>query len=185
MSNTPFQPVRGIIKKEPFSIFSAIDEKPLIDPMNSTFVSNRENSQLQPGSSIGTTQVEDIEYCTISGKKPYFNLILAKSHVSRPYQVFVPTKFLSGLPSALVPMVLASRGKKWNTFYHGDSSAKRFIWKRFVIDNDLKIGDCCFFELKECTTAKLEFKVIILRGSLPFGLEAGKGDTPETPIVIE
>lgn len=130
-------------------------------------------------------EMEDIEYYTISGKKPYFSLILAKSHVCRPYQVCIPSKIHTELPSAFIPMVLNSRGKNWNTIYHGSGSIKRFVWKKFAIDNDLKVGDCCFFELMECTTKKVEFKVIILRGNLPFGERAEEGDTPETAIIIE
>ncbi|KAL3500142.1 hypothetical protein ACH5RR_039235 [Cinchona calisaya] len=155
-----------------------------MDLINSTPAPNGENSQLLPGSSSGMAGRDDIEYWTISGKKPYFNVNLAKSHITR-FQLFLPSKIIPELPSAIVPVVLTSCGKNWNTVYHGDRMGKRFgpSFKEFVTYNDLKIGDCCFFELIECTTSKIKFKVIILRGNLPFA--EGDGKTPETSIVIE
>ncbi|XP_027079722.1 B3 domain-containing protein Os04g0386900-like [Coffea eugenioides] len=185
MPGTSVQPLHGIVKEEPFSILPYIDEKPCLDAMNTNFVSNRQRSKFQPGSSNGTAEVDDIEYYTISGMKPYFDLILAKTHVNHPFRVNLPGRMVPELPFELVPMVLISCGKRWETFYHGDGSAKRFGWKRFVMDNDLKKGDCCFFELMECSKTNIVFKVIILRGSLPFGGGPEDGDTPETAIFIE
>ncbi|XP_027181908.1 B3 domain-containing protein Os04g0386900-like [Coffea eugenioides] len=185
MSGPLVQPVHGIVKEEPFSILPYIDEKPCLDAMNMTSVANRERLNFQPGSSSRTAEVDDTEYYTISGTRPYFDVILSRTHVTPPYRLNLPTRMVSELPSKLVPMVLTSCGKTWETFYHGRGSTKRFGWKRFVIDNDLRMGDCCFFELMECSTTKIVFKVIILRGTLPLGEGAGDGDTPETAIFIE
>ena len=46
---------------------------------------------------------------------------------------------------------------------------KRFDinWRKFADDNSLKIGDGCVFELEECTSTKLVFRVQILKGDIP------------------
>lgn len=65
------------------------DEKSCLELKNSKSVPTGENSPLLPGSSSGKAEMDDIEYWTISGKKPYFDVILAKSHVSPKYQLVI------------------------------------------------------------------------------------------------
>ncbi|XP_027080584.1 B3 domain-containing protein Os04g0386900-like isoform X1 [Coffea arabica] len=188
MSNQPVQPFLCAVKEEPFMTDSDTDEKPYVDLINSKSVPSGENSQLLSGSSSGMAEMDDIEYWTISGKKPYFDIILAKSHVGPRFQLFLPTTIVPELPSAMVPVVLTSCGKNWNTVYYGDRTGKRFgpSWKKFASDNELKTGDCCFFELMESTMAQIKFKVIILRGDLPvLRFAEGDGETPEKAIIIE
>ena len=50
-----------------------------------------------------------------------------------------------------------------------DGIRKRFDtnWRKFAVDNGLKIGDACVFELEECSGSKLVFRVQILDGEIP------------------
>ena len=74
---------------QPFMTDSDTDEKPYVDLINSKSVPSGENSQLLSGSSSGMAEMDDIEYWTISGKKPYFDIILAKSHVGPRFQLVI------------------------------------------------------------------------------------------------
>ena len=87
------------------------------------------------------------------------------------------------LPSASVPVVIRYCGKSWNMVYLGDQKNKRFDyagWKTFVVDNNLKVGYGCFFELSQCSQTIIKFRVQIIRTD---GLHEGK--TQEKPIVID
>lgn len=162
-------------------------QKPGIDFINSKSLPSGENPQLPSGSS-GMAEMNDIEYWTISGEKPYFAVVLSKSHVSPKFQMFLPVSIIPELPSAVVPVVLTCCGKSWKTVYYGDRMAKRFAssWKEFASDNELETGDCCFFELTDCMPTQIKFKVVIVRGNLPILSSAeGDGKTPETAIMIE
>ncbi|KAL2478450.1 B3 domain-containing protein [Forsythia ovata] len=130
---------------------------------------------------------DNIHY--LSGK-PFFHLVLSKSHVNRPFQFRTPVKFIPLLPSARVPVILRHGGKNWNMSYIGNCGFPRFDsnWKTFVLENDLKIGDACVFELMECSSTNLRFKVHVLRGDLPPELLAkvnSRGKTQDAPIVLD
>ncbi|KAK6143094.1 hypothetical protein DH2020_023442 [Rehmannia glutinosa] len=61
-------------------------------------------------------------------------------------------------------------------------------WKEFVIDNHLKSGDACVFELIEPVRIYPVLKVHILRGDLPpelLELMDTRGKTANAPIVID
>ncbi|KAL8555572.1 hypothetical protein ACS0TY_003394 [Phlomoides rotata] len=82
---------------------------------------------------------DDIHY--LKGEL-FFDVILAKSHVSPRNQLFMPTHMVPFLPRATVPVVLSHGGKNWNLSYNGDYTAPKFDpqWKIFVAENHLKIG---------------------------------------------
>lgn len=91
-------------------------------------------------------------------------------------------------PPVAVPAVLTHRGKKWTVLYHGDSKRRHFEfsdWKRFVTDNNLKMGDACIFEVMESSNVTVRLRVVILRntGYLPPELD-GIGETPEKAIQL-
>lgn len=74
--------------------------------------------------------------------------------------------------------------------YTGDCSFPMFDsnWKAFVLENELKVGDTCVFELMECSRTNLRFKVHILRGDLPPELLTkvnSRGKTSDAPIVLD
>ncbi|XP_020572392.1 B3 domain-containing protein Os04g0386900-like [Phalaenopsis equestris] len=114
---------------------------------------------------------------------PYFISIMAKSHVQLPYQLVVPTSFRDALPSATVKGVLACRGKIWEIRYCGDCTLKRFGvgWRKFVEDNELRVGDGCVFELMD--DKELRFRVQILDGQIP--TKIFKRGSLERPINID
>ncbi|PKA53969.1 B3 domain-containing protein [Apostasia shenzhenica] len=99
---------------------------------------------------------------------PYFTTIMAKSQVEPPHQLVIPNSFLKDkpLPHAILPAIVTCRGKTWDMTYHGNRPLRRFYgWKKFVEENDLRIGDGCIFELVD--DKELKFKVQILDGQLP------------------
>ncbi|KAL0379948.1 UNVERIFIED_CONTAM: B3 domain-containing protein [Sesamum angustifolium] len=111
---------------------------------------------------------DDIPYLT---GKPFFDVVLAKSHVNPTYHFFSDT--------------IAN----WNLDYIGNCTNPRFDpkWRKFVIDNNLEIGDACVFELMEHSATNIKFKVHILRGELPPELQAAINSrgTVENPIELD
>ncbi|XP_057800439.1 B3 domain-containing protein Os04g0386900-like isoform X2 [Salvia miltiorrhiza] len=125
----------------------------------------------------------------LSGDKPFFDVILSKSHIDPPHCLRVPTHILPSLPSVAVPLVLRHGDKEWRTLYNGGCRRPRIEyagWKSFVVDNNLKVGDACVFEVLESSTEILRLRVLILRNTmyLPPQLLPSDGRTPETAIEI-
>ncbi|MQL94672.1 hypothetical protein Taro_027345 [Colocasia esculenta] len=114
---------------------------------------------------------------------PYFTCILSRSNVQNQFQLVIPTHFCPLLPAEVVPVVLCCGNKTWNMSYIGDRSLRRFDagWRNFAVDNDLKIGDGCIFELED--GVKLKFKVQILDGKIPVD-NSVKGESSDAPIII-
>lgn len=87
------------------------------------------------------------------------------------------------LPSVKIPTILTYKDKSWDMVYNGDAPYCRKFdrnWKNFVHDNDLKVGDACVFELTECSSNLLKFRVQILRGDLPAEFaDQPSGENPE------
>ncbi|KAF5187770.1 hypothetical protein FRX31_022640 [Thalictrum thalictroides] len=96
------------------------------------------------------------------------------------------------LPKAKVPVVLNCRNKNWHMLYHGDKDGhSRYFdsvgWRKFATDNKLKLGDGCVFELIECSSKRIKFRVQILDGEFPSELLArdvtpGTSDSPISSI---
>ncbi|KAJ8573492.1 hypothetical protein K7X08_010003 [Anisodus acutangulus] len=133
--------------------------------------------------SCGIEEIDNDEYWSLSGK-PYVDMILSKSSVKPLYNLYMPKKMTSLLPSAGAPAVLTCGRKKWEMFYDGAKSNHKFNeWRKFVDDNNLKEGDGLVFELSECNASKIHFRVQILRGDfpeelVPEDLEGGNSDNP-------
>lgn len=73
----------------------------------------------------------------------------------------------------------------WNGSHKTTKSLDRKSWKAFVDDNNLKAGDGCVFELTECSSTRLVFRVQILRGDIPAELLAKViGEDAEKSIVL-
>ncbi|ONK58953.1 uncharacterized protein A4U43_C08F1430 [Asparagus officinalis] len=95
---------------------------------------------------------------------PFFTCILMKTQVEPPYQL---------------------------VRYLGDRSIRRFDgngWKLFAVDNKLRIGDGCVFELMDKKNLRLEIK--ILNGQVPDMFARTRVRSSESvrcnePIVIE
>ncbi|XP_048447787.1 B3 domain-containing protein Os04g0386900 isoform X2 [Pyrus x bretschneideri] len=102
-------------------------------------------------------------------EKPFFEVVITKANVKPSYQMVIPAKFQQTLPSCSIPTVLTFGGKNWEMTYTHGSGQRKFDtnWREFVNDNNLKVGDACVFELLECSSTKLVFRVQILRGDIP------------------
>ncbi|XP_031393259.1 B3 domain-containing protein Os04g0386900-like [Punica granatum] len=123
---------------------------------------------------VKVTEVQDDEIEPLSGK-PWFPVILTRSHIKPEYNMYMPNRMSDILPSKDIPTVLMYSGKEWKMVYYGDpKKVKRFNseWKHFVDDNDLKAEDVCVFELMVCTARQVKFKVQILRDDIPPALQA-------------
>ncbi|CAL9766219.1 unnamed protein product [Musa acuminata subsp. burmannicoides] len=148
---------------------------------------NGENNHEDDVSSPNPSEpdISDAEEKTVplSGK-PFFSIIMSKSQVQRPYQLAIPKKFWPHLPNTCVPLTLHFKKKIWEMRYYGDRAQRRFDggWKHFVNDNNLKIGDCCFFELMDDTD--FTFRVQLLRGDLPAEC-LNNGLSSDRPILID
>ncbi|XP_020244826.1 B3 domain-containing protein Os04g0386900-like isoform X3 [Asparagus officinalis] len=132
----------------------------------------------KPGSST-----EEEEVRPLSGN-PFFTCIFLKAHVDSPYQLTLPVSFHPVLPSADVSVILSIKKKTWEVRYFG-GHLKRFCgigWKRFTVDNKLKIGDGCVFELMD--SKNLRFEVRILNGQVPDMFSHNRVRSNE-PIVID
>ncbi|KAK9923833.1 hypothetical protein M0R45_032233 [Rubus argutus] len=138
-------------------------------------------------SSYPSIELNGEEFWPLSGK-PYFDIILTKSHVKPLYQLGIPPKLDPILPSGSIPMVLTFGDKSWEMTYNGEKRHKlldRQSWGAFVDENNLKAGDGLVFELKECNKTKIIFRVQILRGDIPDELLEMAARESEKPIVIE
>lgn len=86
-------------------------------------------------------------------------------------------------------MVLTFAGKSWEMTWNGSHKTTKSLcrksWKAFIDDNNLKVGDGCVFELTECNSTRLIFRVQILRGDIPDELLAKViGEDAEKSIVL-
>ncbi|GAU28936.1 hypothetical protein TSUD_59460 [Trifolium subterraneum] len=121
----------------------------------------------------------------LSGK-PYFHVIISKTHLRPRYAVGPSGNICSTLPSVAVPTILNCRGKSWEVIYNGQNRCKQFDsrgWENFVKGNNLKLGDACVFELMEHGEKKIVFEVQILRGDFPNEC-AGIGESEVEPIIL-
>ncbi|KAG6597214.1 B3 domain-containing protein [Cucurbita argyrosperma subsp. argyrosperma] len=145
-------------------------------------------SQEKPPTEPTEMQPQNSRILPLSGK-PYHGVILSKSHVAPICNMFMPAKFHSVLPAIMIPAVLYCEGKKWKIDYYGNRRGKALDtkqWRKFVNDNHLKCGDACVFELIECSSSVIKFRVQILRGDIPFELhEKFSGESRNTPILID
>ncbi|PRQ56911.1 putative transcription factor B3-Domain family [Rosa chinensis] len=131
-----------------------------------------------------TIELHGDEFWPLSGK-PFFDIILTKSHVKPIYEIEIPAKLDPILPAgASVPMVLSFADKSWDMTYNEIKLVDRHLWRAFVDDNSLKAGDGCIFELTRCDSTKVVFKVQILRGDIPAELVKKYPGEAEKPIII-
>ncbi|KAI4974404.1 hypothetical protein ZWY2020_047684 [Hordeum vulgare] len=127
---------------------------------------------------------ENYETTPLSCNHPFFTIILLRSHVQKPFQLYIPGRFHKHLPEARTSATLICRGRSWAMRYCGDLKLKKLDadWMDFAVDNRLQIHDACVFELVS-TREEVVFMVQILRGSLPKEITS-KGYTADEPLVI-
>uniref|UniRef100_A0A7C9D4I8 TF-B3 domain-containing protein n=1 Tax=Opuntia streptacantha TaxID=393608 RepID=A0A7C9D4I8_OPUST len=126
----------------------------------------------------------DDETEPLSGK-PFFHVLLQKSHIVNP--LTIPVKISRMLPSDAVPVVLTHGSRMWDMTYNGNHPTHKRLdprWRTFVADNKLQVGDACLFELMECGST-IKFKVQILRGNFPFELLLRQDGSKDRPVIID
>ncbi|KAL2234248.1 UNVERIFIED_CONTAM: B3 domain-containing protein [Sesamum indicum] len=159
-------------------------EQLLLQPMERRLV-EKQKSKLPMKLEAAKSEEDDIPYLT---GKPFFDVVLAKSHVNPSYHFQLPVRIARELPRTTIPVVLRYNRKNWNLDYIGNCANPRFDpkWRKFVVDNNLEIGDACVFELMEHSTT-IKFRVHILRGDLPPELQVAINSrgTLENPIELD
>ncbi|KAL6137367.1 hypothetical protein ACLB2K_062659 [Fragaria x ananassa] len=137
-------------------------------------------------SSNPVVELNGEEFWPLSGK-PFFDIILTKSHVKPIYQMGIPAELDPILPSGSIHTVLVYGDKSWEMTYNGEKRHKQFnrkSWGAFVDENNLKAGDALVFELMECNSTQIGFRVQILRGDIPQELIEKANHEAEQPVVI-
>ena len=93
------------------------------------------------------------------------------------------------LPFVAAPAILTCGGEKRNLCYGGAKTKYKFCtrWNKFGDDNNLKEGDGLVFELSECNSDKIEFKIQILREDFSAQLvpKDVEGINTDNPIIIK
>ncbi|CAN6192069.1 unnamed protein product [Urochloa humidicola] len=142
---------------------------------------------------------DDWEITPLAGDRPFFATFMAKCHVQKQFQLVIPARVQRHLPEARVPAKLLCRGRSWAATYCGDNKCKNIgpEWRDFAVDNGLRVGDACVFELitpaagKTAATGsegdggkkEVVFKVQVLRGGLPEEITC-RGATSDEPLDI-
>ncbi|TKY58958.1 hypothetical protein E2542_SST16033 [Spatholobus suberectus] len=143
-----------------------------------------------------TTNLQWDELKPLSGK-PYCHNVLSSSNLGPRFHMGPSINLRLELPSNTVPTILNYWGKSWDMVYYGHSKQQIFNttgWKKFAVDNCLRVGDACIFELMESSDEKVIFEVQILRGDIPSKFlenemiggenENEIGQSSEMPIVL-
>ncbi|KAK9064365.1 hypothetical protein SSX86_015747 [Deinandra increscens subsp. villosa] len=129
----------------------------------------------------------DAEFWPLSGK-PYFYAVIDKS---KRFQLNIPRELTDELPSTTVPAKIVYREKVWDVLYLGGHVTKTFgikLWSRFMIENNVTVGDACVFELMEGSAKSqvVKFKVQVLKDDFPRELmEKTEGFCEDNPIDLD
>ncbi|XP_074580813.1 B3 domain-containing protein Os04g0386900-like [Curcuma longa] len=124
------------------------------------------------------------EIVPLSGN-PYFTCTMSRSDV-RDYRLTIPKQFSHHMPGDSVRAILFCGEKMWEVHFccHKDYKYFRGGWKAFAVDNHMRMGDGCVFELMD--KKKMHFKVQILRGDAPdLRGEGGDGRSSSDPILVD
>ncbi|XP_044956982.1 B3 domain-containing protein Os06g0112300-like [Hordeum vulgare subsp. vulgare] len=133
---------------------------------------------------------EDDETTPLSGDRPFFTVVMCKTHVQKPYLLIIPTHFQRRLPARRTAVVLRCRGSSWIMSYSGHTKLKNLAagWADFAIDNRLQVGDGCVFELlsgdaRDGGEGEVVLEVQVLRGHLPEPEDlTTKGESADEPM---
>ncbi|CAM0912459.1 unnamed protein product [Alopecurus aequalis] len=147
--------------------------------------------KLEPGTDYSPPVAgEDQETTPLSVGRPFFTALMSRTHVQKPYQLYIPAHFHRRLPARRMAAVLRCGRRSWITSYCGDNKLKRLdtAWADFAVDNQLLVGDACVFELVSGggggAGEELVFEVQLLRGGGMPGELAAMGTTADDLIVI-
>ena len=100
----------------------------------------------------------------------------------------VPRSLAPFLPATTVPAKVTWHGRSWEMRFTGGRQIQRLEagWRGFALDNGLKLGDGCVFELLDGKAEGVVFRVQVLRADIPAEIrERAGGYTSSTPILID
>ncbi|GJN33630.1 hypothetical protein PR202_gb22250 [Eleusine coracana subsp. coracana] len=102
----------------------------------------------------------------------------------------VPKSLAPFLPPSTVPATLTWRGRSWDMRFTGGRQIQRLEagWRGFALDNGLRLGDGCVFELLDGAAGggTVKFIVQVLRADIPPAIrERAGGYTSSSPIEID
>ncbi|KAM0070339.1 putative transcription factor B3-Domain family [Helianthus debilis subsp. tardiflorus] len=128
----------------------------------------------------------------LSGK-PYFYVVLRKSHIEKTFRMHFPFSFSEKLPVAKIPAKIVYGGKVWDLPYIGNQGPtncrlENQAWEKFVAENKLEVGDACVFELMEgrSNSTGIKLRLQILKDEFPTELkDKAEGYKPNNPICID
>lgn len=98
----------------------------------------------------------------------------------------VPRSFAPFLPSKSVLATLIWQDRSWEMRFTGGRLVQRLEagWRSFAVDNNLRLGDGCVFELVD--GERVVFRVQVLHADIPVRIrERAGGYTSSSPIVID
>uniref|UniRef100_A0A803ML09 TF-B3 domain-containing protein n=1 Tax=Chenopodium quinoa TaxID=63459 RepID=A0A803ML09_CHEQI len=105
---------------------------------------------------------EDIDIEPKTGA-PFFHVNLTKTHVSPLYLLTIPAEGARLLPNIEAPVILTRGTESWTMNYIGNNIVHKRLdkrWKQFAVDNKLKVGDVCTFELTSKDPMRLKVQVL-------------------------
>jgi hypothetical protein len=94
----------------------------------------------------------------------------------------------SFLPSKSTPATLMWQGRSWEMRFTGGRLIQRLDagWKSFALDNALRLGDGCVFELETADGESVVFRVQVLRAEIPAAIrERAGGYTASSPLLLD
>ncbi|KAI3851948.1 hypothetical protein MKW98_019947 [Papaver atlanticum] len=106
-----------------------------------------------------------------TSENPFFKIVMQASYIEGQW-ARVPADFVTSYFTDITKMVITFRvldGRTWEVGYVFKAPTGRWLshgWRKFVVDNDLKEGDVCVFELVDRN--KIEMIVHIFRQQEPF-----------------
>ncbi|XP_072957947.1 B3 domain-containing protein Os04g0386900-like isoform X2 [Typha angustifolia] len=185
--NTQTQDSRNGLRDQSFSMQGSCNLAGQLPGSNSSKNKKVIGSHDSITASTGPTKRKQVQnpIVPLSGY-PYFTCILSKSQVQAPFRLVIPKAFHPFLPSCSVHISISCGNRTWEMKYRGNCLLKKFEtgWKIFAIDNNLKIGDGCVFELMD--SKNLKFRAQILRGEIPsMVVSNADGQNFNSPIMID
>ncbi|KAI3984617.1 hypothetical protein MKX01_003980 [Papaver californicum] len=115
-------------------------------------------------------------------ENPFFKIVMQASYIERQL-VRVPVVFATSHFTNITQMMITLRvsdGRTWEVGYVSRAPNERRLsqgWRKFVVDNELKEGDVCVFELVD--RKKFKMNVHIFRQQKTFDYNVARHEFPQ------
>ncbi|MCD7463063.1 hypothetical protein HAX54_049880, partial [Datura stramonium] len=134
-------------------------EEDYVSVDNQTNVIDESKSNVEGGEEIVANYQRAKTY---KSNNPFIIFIMRPFYVSHSFSLSIPKKFAKRYFPNRCNLVLSVTGKgSWSVKCTIGRRNAKFIWKAFVLDNKLKTGDVCVFEVIEGTILPLSINVTI------------------------